>query len=169
VNIAPVKPPVRVKEPGSKLFVPLAVPTQVRVGSIIDTTKGRVRITIEDAKLRLDTADFYEGLFKITQLSKGSKLATLELNGGRFTGCAKAPKVRLSRKKLSVTRSVRHLWGTGAAASIRGTSWLTDDRCNGTLTRVKQGSVSVRDFVKKKTVVVKAPKKYLARPKARRR
>jgi hypothetical protein len=153
----------------------------VRVGSIIDARKGRVRITIENAKGGLDTADFYEGIFKIVQLAKGSKFATLELYGGKFNGCPRAPKVKLTaaRKRLSKTRSVRHLWGSGkgafrtkgrfSAATIRGTTWLTDDRCNGTLTRVTQGAVSVRDFTKKKTVVVKAPKKYLARPTARRR
>ena len=32
-----------------------------------------------------------------------------------------------------------------------------------TLTRVARGRVSVRDFVKKKTVIVRAGKKYVAR------
>jgi hypothetical protein len=56
--------------------------------------------------------------------------------------------------------------GRYSAASIRGTTWLTDDKCNATLTRVTQGAVAVRDFVKRKTIVVKAPKSYLARARA---
>jgi hypothetical protein len=37
------------------------------------------------------------------------------------------------------------------------------DTCTTTLTRVAQGSVSVRDNVKRKTVVVRAGKRYTAR------
>jgi ferric-dicitrate binding protein FerR (iron transport regulator) len=46
---------------------------------------------------------------------------------------------------------------------VRGTRWQTIDRCDGTLIRVLKGSVSVRDVVKKKTIVVKAGKSYLAK------
>ncbi len=46
---------------------------------------------------------------------------------------------------------------------MRGTKWLVTDRCDGTLTQVKQGSVLVRDFKRKRNVLVKAGKKYLAR------
>jgi hypothetical protein len=178
VNLATVRPVVLVKEPGSKIFVPLVEPRQVRVGSIIDTRKGRVRMTIANGRGGLDTADFYEGVFKITQKATGSKFATLLLFGGGFKGCPKAPKAQLARKKPLLKRSVRHLWGSGAgrfrtvgrysAASVRGTTWLTDDKCNGTLTRVTQGAVAVRDFVKRKTIVVRAPKSYFAGPRRRR-
>ena len=46
---------------------------------------------------------------------------------------------------------------------MRGTKWLTEDSCNSTLTRVVRGSVSVRDFAKNKTVVLKAGKQYVAK------
>ena len=52
---------------------------------------------------------------------------------------------------------------------MRGTKWLTEDRCGGTLVRVRRGSVTVRDFAKRKTVVVKKGKSYLARAKPTRR
>ena len=67
----------------------------------------------------------------------------------------------------------RRLWGDGSgrfrtkgkhsAATVVGTRWLVEDRCTSTLTRVVRGRVSVRDFVKKKTVIVRAGKKYVAR------
>jgi hypothetical protein len=41
------------------------------------------------------------------------------------------------------------------------------DSCSGTLTRVATGVVSVRDNVKRKTIVLRAGKSYLARPKRR--
>ena len=69
----------------------------------------------------------------------------------------------------------RRLWGSGkgnfrttgkySAATIRGTTWLVQDSCAGTTTTVKQGVVTVRDNVKHKTIIVKAPHHYLARPK----
>jgi len=69
---------------------------------------------------------------------------------------------------------VRALWGDGkgsfrtrgrfAAATIRGTRWLTADRCDGTLVRVVKGSVTVRDLLKRKSLVVKRAKRYVARP-----
>jgi hypothetical protein len=96
----------------------------------------------------------------------------MELFGGSFRRC---PAGQRSPKSLGskAPKSVRHLWGNGSgafrtvgrfsSATIRGTRWLTDDKCNGTLTRVAQGSVMVRDFVRKKNVVVRAGKSYLAK------
>ena len=65
------------------------------------------------------------------------------------------------------------LWGNGkgkfrttgkySSATVRGTIWLVEDRCDGTLTKVRRGVVSVRDIKRKKTVKVKAGHSYLAR------
>jgi hypothetical protein len=44
--------------------------------------------------------------------------------------------------------------------------WLTADRCDGTVTRVTRGRVAVRDFRRKRTILLRAGKSYLA--KARR-
>jgi ferric-dicitrate binding protein FerR (iron transport regulator) len=46
---------------------------------------------------------------------------------------------------------------------VVGTKWLVEDRCDSTLTKVARGKVSVRDFGKRKTVIVRAGKQYLAR------
>jgi hypothetical protein len=43
-----------------------------------------------------------------------------------------------------------------------------EDRCNGTLTRVTQGSVLVRDFAKRRNVVLRRGRSYLAKPRRRR-
>jgi ferric-dicitrate binding protein FerR (iron transport regulator) len=56
--------------------------------------------------------------------------------------------------------------GSNSVATVRGTAWYVEDRCDGTLTRVSKGSVSVRDLHRQRTVVVKAGKSYLA-PSAR--
>jgi hypothetical protein len=48
---------------------------------------------------------------------------------------------------------------------VRGTKWLVQDSCAGTLTRVAKGVVAVRDNVRRKTIILRAGKKYLARPR----
>ena len=53
--------------------------------------------------------------------------------------------------------------GRNAAATVRGTRWGVQDRCDGTLVAVQRGRVEVRDFVKRKTVILRTGKTYLAR------
>jgi ferric-dicitrate binding protein FerR (iron transport regulator) len=53
--------------------------------------------------------------------------------------------------------------GVFSSATVPGTRWLVEDRCNGTLTRVTEGRVAVRDFVRKRTVIVRAGRQYLAK------
>ena len=178
-NAEPVSGTVRVRRPGSAAFVPLATLDQIPMGSEIDATRGVVRITVSDGKGGLETVLISEGRFKITQIRERGRLITLiTLTGGSFRACPRL-SATAAANRLRKTSSVRHLWvdGKGAfrtkgrysAATIRGTRWLTDDRCDGTLTRVTQGAVGVRDLVKRKTVVVRARGRYLARARLRRR
>ena len=52
--------------------------------------------------------------------------------------------------------------GRYASATIRGTKWQTTDQCDGTLTTVTEGAVSVNDLRLKKVVAVRAGSSYLA-------
>ena len=86
-----------------------------------------------------------------------------------FLARAAAAKPKRSKRK------VRRLWGKGkgsfrttgrrSSATVRGTWWLVEDRCDGTLTRVREGRVDVRDFRLKKTIKLRAGKRsiYLAK------
>jgi hypothetical protein len=164
VNAQPVSGKVKVKRRGKKGFTTLTAGQQIPVGSTVDTTHGRVTL-VTAAKSGTDQADFYDGVFKIGQ-SKKSKLTTLTLVGKLSCGAGKA-SLALKKKKT------RRLWGDGrgkfrtkgkhSAATVVGTKWLVQDTCSSTLTVVKRGTVSVRDFAKKKTVKVKAGRKYVAR------
>ncbi len=185
VNLEPVSGTVLVKLPGTTTFVPLVSPTQVQDGAIIDARNGVVRITIDNGLGGLDTSDFYGGIFQFTQpkVKAGQTwFADLFLYGGSFKGCVVAPKhpkiasaSKKKTKKLSPKRSIRHLWGSGhgafrtvgrfSSATVRGTTWLTDDRCDGTLTKVTAGQVGVRDFVLNRTIIVKRGHTHLAQPR----
>jgi hypothetical protein len=166
VNALPKSGTVKIKLPGSDEFVELAEGQQIPLGTIVDTRKGRV--TIVAAAGSGQTADFYAGLFKLSQ-TKGSKPITVLTLVEKLTGCKSKKTANTAAKK----KRKRRLWGDGkgrfrtkgknSAATVLGTKWLVEDRCASTLTRVARGKVRVRDFVKKKNVTVKAGKKYVAR------
>jgi CSLREA domain-containing protein len=158
---------VLVKLKGSKKFVPLK-PGSLPLGAQIDATKGRVTITsIPRPGAALETATFYGGIFTIAQ---SGGITTLKLTGP-------APSCGKARAAAGKKVKARRLWGDGkghfrtagryAAATVRGTRWLVEDNCSGTLTRVVSGVVSVRDTVRGKTIVVRAGKRYLAKPRRR--
>jgi hypothetical protein len=165
VNALPATGTVKIKLPGSNTFVLLDEGEQIPLGTIVDVTKGR--ITLIASPGGADTADFYGGIFKLGQ-TKGSKPITVVALVEKLS-CKGAGKATAAAKK----RKKRRLWGDGhgsfrtkgkhSAATVVGTKWLVEDRCTSTLTRVARGKVKVQDFVKHKTVLVKAPKKYIAR------
>ncbi len=53
--------------------------------------------------------------------------------------------------------------GRFAAATVRGTDWGVQDRCDGTLTVVRAGVVVVQDFRRHKSIIVRAGHTYLAK------
>jgi hypothetical protein len=166
VNALPAGGTVKVKQPG-KAFKTLKAGQQIPVGSTVDTTKGRVTLVTAAKGGGTDQADFYDGIFKLGQ-AKGSKLTTLSLV--EKLACKGSGKTASAAKKK---KKKRRLWGDGkgkfrtkgsfSSATVRGTKWLVQDTCTSTTTTVKRGKVAVRDFVKRKTVLVKAGKKYVAR------
>jgi hypothetical protein len=158
----PVRGTVLVKRPG-KGFVELDATQSVPVGSTIDTKKGTISLTSTDG-----TATFRDGIFKLTQTKTTTDLTLTE-------ALAKCPKNHAAHAAAKKKPKTRKLWGNGSgsfrtrgqysAATVRGTEWLVQDSCAGTLTRVRKGVVAVRDNVKRKTVVLRAGKSYLARPR----
>jgi CSLREA domain-containing protein len=162
--------------PGLKgrTFVPLVTARQVPVGSILDTRKGKVRLTTASTDAgKTFTGDFGSGVFQVLQSGKAKAkgLTELRLKGASFKSCKRGKKraagtsrskrtVRRLRSKVSGRFRTR---GRYSAATVRGTEWLTADRCDGTLTKVNRGKVAVRDFRRHKTIVLRKGKSYLAK------
>ena len=158
-----------VKLKGAKTFTPVDVTTGIALGSTVDVKKGAVKLTTVGKDGKPQTATFSEGIFLVTQSGSTTDLELVEAlaacpKRGKAAGAASKPKER-------------HLWGDGkgafrtkgsySAATVRGTHWLVQDTCAGTLTRVVTGVVAVRDNVKHKTLTLRAGKRYTARPKRR--
>ena len=168
-NVKPKSGIVRIKRPGKgKRFRILREGDQIPRGTTIDTLRGRVTLfAAADSQGNTASADFYGGIFKVGQTKGNRPITTLTLT----------ERLTCTRKKQATTaakrRRKRRLWGNGSgrfrtngrrsAATVIGTKWLVEDRCTSTLTRVVRGRVSVRDFVKKKTVIVRKGKRYIAR------
>jgi hypothetical protein len=156
VNIEPTSGTTFYREQGQARRSKLTSEIQVPVKTVVDATNGRMGLTSA-----FGAADFFGGVFVIRE-SVRERVTQLFLTGGRPTPCA--PRS---------TRVIRRLWGDGkgrfqsrgkyAAATVRGTKWRVEDRCDGTLTTVSRGVVAVRDFRLHRTVLVRAGHSYLAR------
>jgi hypothetical protein len=167
-------------------FTPLKGAVVLPVGTSVHAVRGRLALTAAAGAKKggatpTQKADFYDGIFKIRQSKAKKPVTDLTLStpdfkkicganarsviGGSFS--AKKSKKKTSKKVAS------QLWGDGkgafrttgrhSAATVRGTKWLTQERCDGTLTRVTRGVVRVLDKTLKKTVTVRAGGSYLAR------
>jgi hypothetical protein len=159
-------------------FVPLSEAKQIPVGSFVDTRKGTVGLeSAANATGKRQRGTFNKGLFQVRQSKKRSAkgLTDLILKGGSFRRCrarrsstdASASLSRAAIRRLRASARGRYRTsGQNSAATVRGTKWEVIDRCDGTLTIVRRGTVVVRDFHRKKNVIVKKGKSYLA--KARR-
>jgi uncharacterized repeat protein (TIGR01451 family) len=155
--------------------LPLREGEQLPLGVPIDTTNGIAQVITIGEDGQVQAAFFFGGVFTLRQAAP-TAVTDVVLQGGDTGVCAaKKTKRTLSAKAPKAKRSkkvIRSLWGQGtgsfrtrgrySSATVRGTFWLTADRCDGTLTRVEDGSVTVTDFPKKKTIVVTAGHSYLA-------
>jgi hypothetical protein len=173
---------VLVRLPGGKAFKRLGEAVELPVGTLVDARLGRIRLTSAiDLAGTAQTGSFWGGRFQIAQSAHGGGMTSLKLRGGSFARCPR-PRARSSSlaRTSSVARDyprrkvVRRLWardrggrfrtfGNNSVATARGTAWITRDRCDGTVTRVLEGAVAVRDRKRHKTVLVRAGHRYLAR------
>jgi hypothetical protein len=170
VVVRPVSGRILVRLPGTTTFVELNRANSFPVGIEIDARKGRILLTSDPGNGKpVQRSVFYGGIFTITQSADG--FVELKLSEP-LAPCAKKKK---SARTSAAKPKSRKLWGDGkgkfrtrgqySAATVRGTKWLVQDSCDGTLTRVANGVVSVRDAVKKKTFLLRGGKSYLAKPK----
>jgi hypothetical protein len=167
-----------VTQPADQVFV-------LKSGDIVDVTNGSITITGSDGS----TASFSStqfiasrrpsgpvatanipALFRIDQPAATGALTSLTLVGGDFSTCGKTTRAVSAVN----TKPVRQLWGSAkgkfrtvarySSATVRGTVWLTQDRCDGSLVTVVKDIVDVFDIGLKKTIAVNPGQSYLALP-----
>jgi len=176
VNVRPLAGEVATKCRGESRFTEIRDKDQIGVGCLVDSLAGTVGLTSAKAGRGSQTARFQDGIFRVTQ-KRGQTETTLTLTQPLRCGVKSRASLGKSLSgwtgaTTSATRG-RRIWGQGkgnfktvgskGSATVRGTEWLTEDRCDGTTRfRVRSGVVTVRDFAKKKTIKLKAGKSYVA-------
>jgi hypothetical protein len=173
VNVEADSGVILVKVPGSAAFATLQGGAQVPVGSTVDATRGKMGLTSSGG-----ASDFSKGAFKVTEPKGvgGARVTALALTGGNFGACPKKVKRKtagVSSTSAAAPKVIRQLVGNGkgrfrttgrlASATVRGTGWTIQDRCDGTLVKVTKGVVAVTNLKTHKVVVVRAGKTYLAK------
>jgi hypothetical protein len=166
-NIAPTTGTVDVELPGQHHFQHLPGPEQIPLGSTVDAMHGTAALTIGLPNGSTQTGHFYDGVFKVTQQKSGRAIEALV--GGNYAGCP-APHdsdgdsdhdlglepAHTAAKKKKKKTVVRELWGnahgdfttkgTYGSAAVRGTIWLTQDRCDGTYFTAVKDSITVVSY-----------------------
>ena len=143
-------------------------------GAKVDVTKGAVTLSPTDGTLTASGGGGITAQFILLHAkAAGKPIVELRLTGGDFKSCAK----RAAQSHAKTAKIVRRLWAKGsgnfrtrgryASAAIRGTDWLTEDRCDSTFVETREGIVAVLDFILKKTVLVRAGQSYSAAKSAR--
>jgi hypothetical protein len=149
---------------------------QLNPGDTVDVSNGSITFTAFDGSFGTfsGTQDGTPGtvLARFTVAIVGG-VTELTLVGGDFSGCT-APR------SVSATGDtpIRQLWGQAkgsfrtkgryASATVRGTVWLIQDRCDGTFTSVVEDIVDVADFSLNTTTAVGPGQSYLAKPPAKK-
>jgi uncharacterized protein YkwD len=183
VLVTSVRGTVLVRLAGQTEFRPLSTTTLIMAGSEVETINGRVRLTsAADETGLVQTADFYQGRFVVgytddfPEISPPQVVTNLTLSGS-LSGCAKKRKASRRLAVLDARRPAkpkqRRLWGSGngkfrtngkyASATVRGTTWLTQDECTSTLIRVRGGRVDAFDFRLRRHVLLRPGQTYVAR------
>lgn len=171
VTVGAVSGRVLVKLPASgQKFVRLTSVLQIPVGSLLDTSRGKVRLTSASSKGALQSGDFTGGVFQVLQARREKGLTELRLKDASASACRRARSGAVAARSRSVLSRLRakargrfRTRGRYSAATVRGTQWTTTDRCDGTLTHVTTGVVAVRDFRARRNITLRAGKSYLAR------
>ncbi|HEX6587238.1 MAG TPA: hypothetical protein VF052_10840 [Solirubrobacterales bacterium] len=174
---------IRVKEPGKRKFKNLAKLEKVRVNSVVDTRGGKVEVTAATGVFAETTPDtpmaFYDGVIRLRQSRARNSKATARLAGKlrcpkRAGGQAKAGKSSEGPVATTSRKRRRRVWGSGSGSygtagrggtgSVVGTTWLTQDTCNGTLFKVTEGiGIKVVDKDLNKVVRLGPGQKYFAK------
>ena len=165
-NLDPVSGTVLAQLPGESRVRSITELTQVPVGTTVDVVSGFVDMTTQRGPDEgLQTITLWDGAFVFGQRLK-NRLTVM-----RLTGALPGPSTNAGAQAAG--SKGKRLWGRGrcrcrtrgrnSSGTARGTWWLTAERKRGTFTKVKEGTVVVRDFTRNRKVRVEKGESYLAR------
>jgi len=139
---------VLVKERGERRFARLRRSAVIPLGSTVDTSKGRVRLTTAGSGGR-HSGVLSDGPFVVTQTRGAQPVTELRLAGALNCNQAARGGARPAQRRISRlrgrTRGRHRSRGNHSSANIYGTTWTSEDRCDGTEHKALDGEVEVTD------------------------
>jgi hypothetical protein len=177
----------RVDTPQESGYVPLQGVATLPVGSTVDARKGRVAVTAATRYVRpgsgrataTKTGRFAAAIFTIRQARRRAGQAAtarpptdlvMRTPPGRSRACASVANLpdkgivrALSGSVTGPAKGIFRAVGAASTTTVRRGTWITQDKCNGTLTEVGRGQAVVRDIGRERTVTVGPGAAYLAR------
>ena len=169
-------------------FIPLTQARQLPSGTQVDARQGSMKLIAAAASAqhigKTQSVQLGGALFTLTAQARSGPtkgLTTFSLLADTFSGapsyagCGRRAAdgasplahAAISRRVLQTLHASGHgrfrTRGRYSAGTVRGTVWDTTDRCDGTLTVVRRGTVAVTDFRLRKTIPVHAGHSYLAK------
>ncbi|HTZ88579.1 MAG TPA: choice-of-anchor L domain-containing protein [Solirubrobacteraceae bacterium] len=181
-DVGPANGSVLIKVPGSNSYAPLGATISIPLGTLIDASKGTVKLTsAKNSEGETESGLFSGGVFRVEQaLARSpvkhgkSVLLTVLVLAGPLPVCSAKRASNAAAARRTTHQSGRRLWGEAkgdfrtegryASATVRGTRWLTEDTCAGTIVRVARGIVSVHNVPQDRNVLVRAPHALLVHP-----
>ncbi len=179
IGVSPFGGTVSVRPRATGAFIGLREPDLAPNASAVDATGGVIDLTVRAPDSGAEaTARVSGGRFLLVQPVADTAVADLRLNGplacsakaasaGRHD--ATATKRRPSRRVRIKVRGRYRTTGRYAVAVANGTAWTMTDRCDRTVIRVTEGTVTVRDLRLGRNVRVTAGRTYTALARAPRR
>jgi Ca2+-binding RTX toxin-like protein len=161
--------------PDARRYYGFEDPLKLPMGSTIDARAGAVRVaTATSSTGARQEVRVSGGPFTVRQQAGKQPTTDLRLvgsaqgctrsaSGPRAPSDARAPKLDTQTAKRKPGKY--RVRGKHSIGAPKGTSWVTEERCDGTFTQVRRGTVRVRDLERDRTVVLHAGDTYLARPR----
>jgi len=158
-------------------FVPLKGVAALPVGTIVDARRGTVALetaadgrAATDPRRRLSRSRLSAAIFQIRQArarARARAIATqlvLQTPPAADVGCRRQPPAKGIVRSLRATAKGFVRVSGGASFGVgRNATWRTVDRCGGTTTSVTRGVVRVFDKTKRRTVTVRAGRRYVVK------
>lgn len=176
VAVSPFGGTVAVRPRATAAFIGLREADLAPNESVVDATAGTVDLTVRAPDSGAEsTARVSGGKFLLVQPIADTAVADLRLNGPLACPArAVAGRARESARRKAPSRRVRvkvrgryRTTGRYAVAVANGTAWTMTDRCDRTVIRVTEGTVTVRNLRLGRNVRVKAGRSYVALARAR--
>ncbi|MDA0183406.1 hypothetical protein OJ997_24055 [Solirubrobacter phytolaccae] len=163
-------------------FVPLKGVAALPIGTIVDARRGTLALeTAADGRAatdrlhRLSQSRLSAAIFQIRQ----ARLRRASLRARAITtqlvlvtppaadvGCRRLPPAKGVVRSLTATvTGLVRVSGGGSYGVGRNAQWRTIDRCGSTTTQVKRGSVRVYDKGSRRTITVRAGRRYVVKAK----